>query len=167
MIEGKGVSTNYGTLAVSGTLMILETQYLSVFVNSQKDETFTIQSESGTRWILEFDQMVFSSIFVLRKLLKIWARAICIASKRTTTHNMRSCCSCSIFIFLCFIGTVAFCRHGLIPFHNAFFAPKNFIWPHASIRHHAKRLKDTKRILRLLITHLTRMSIRIFLQPIF
>ena len=48
------MSTNYGTLAVSGTLRILKNQYLSAFVYSHKDASFTIHSESGAWPVLGF-----------------------------------------------------------------------------------------------------------------
>jgi len=46
-IEGRGGSTNYRSMMVTGTLMINKGQYASVYVYSSNDNSYTIQSESG------------------------------------------------------------------------------------------------------------------------
>ena len=47
VIEGNGGSTNYRSMAVSGTLMLRKDQYASVFVYSHNDPAYVIHHESG------------------------------------------------------------------------------------------------------------------------
>ena len=47
VIDGNGGSTNYRTMSVSGNLQLKKGQYASVFVYSDKDNTYYVQSETG------------------------------------------------------------------------------------------------------------------------
>ena len=47
VIDGNGGSTNYRSMSVSGNLQLKKGQYASVFVYSDKDNTYYVQSETG------------------------------------------------------------------------------------------------------------------------
>ena len=46
-IEGNGGSTNYRSMMISGTLRMTKGQYASVYVFSQRDNSYRISTESG------------------------------------------------------------------------------------------------------------------------